>query len=129
MAVQPKMADVPVAERNDLLKEKLAMCAVVYDFAEVETHERDQKRQILLGAPFAAPSAAPFAAPFAAPPCFRRHGQLREVRCHPSDGSDASPAKKVASCALRDGALALGADHVCLVREQSASIISPRRTC
>ena len=101
MAVQPKMADVTVAERNDLLKEKLAMCAVVYDFAEVETHERDQKRQILLGAPFATPSAAPFAAP----PCFRRHGQLREVRRHPSGGSDASPAKKVASCALRDGAL------------------------
>ena len=97
MAAQPKMADVPVAERNDLLKEKLAMCAVVYVFAEAETHERDQKRQILLG--------APFAAPFAAPPCFRRHGQLREVRRHPSDGSDASPAKKVASCALRDGAL------------------------
>ena len=45
------MTDVPVAERNDLLKEKLAMCAVVYDFAEAETPERDQKRQILLGAP------------------------------------------------------------------------------
>ena len=85
MAGQPKMADVPVAERNDLLKEKLAMCAVVYDFAEVETPERDQKRQILLGAPF----APPFAAPLAAPPCVRRHGQLGEVRSHPSDPSDA----------------------------------------
>jgi hypothetical protein len=54
MAGQPKMADVPAAERNDLLKEKLATCAVVYDFAEAETPERDQKRQILLGEPFAA---------------------------------------------------------------------------
>eukprot|EP01043_Picozoa_sp_COSAG02_P006124 COSAG02_NODE_171_length_31397_cov_27.217554_14_plen_87_part_00 len=66
MAGQPKMADVPAAERNDLLKEKLAMCAVVYDFAEVETPERDQKRQILLGEPFTAP-CAPFAVPFAMP--------------------------------------------------------------
>ena len=51
------MADVPAAERNDLLKEKLAMCAVVYDFSEIETPERDQKRQILLGAPASAKPA------------------------------------------------------------------------
>ena len=49
VAVQPKMSDVPASERNDLLKQKLAMCAVVYDFTvEEEATERDAKRQILL---------------------------------------------------------------------------------
>ena len=71
MGQQPKMTDVPAAERNDLLKEKLAMCAVVYDFAVSETPERDQKRQILLGAP-ALPSPLP------APAC------AAALRCLPS---------------------------------------------
>lgn len=68
MAGQPKMTDVPAAERNDLLKEKLAMCAVVYDFNEPETAERDQKRQILLGEPSPAPMLSAIT--------FRRQNQL-----------------------------------------------------
>ena len=44
----PKMTDVPANERTNLLKEKLAVCSVVYDFLEEETAARDMKRQVLL---------------------------------------------------------------------------------
>jgi len=43
-----KMTDVPANERTNLLKEKLAICSVVYDFLEPETPARDMKRQVLL---------------------------------------------------------------------------------
>lgn len=44
----PKMVDVPAADRTALFKQKLAICAVVFDFMEPETAERDAKRQVLL---------------------------------------------------------------------------------
>ena len=41
--------ELPRRDTDDLLKQKLAMCAVVYDFTvEEEATERDAKRQILL---------------------------------------------------------------------------------
>ena len=44
----PKLSDVPANERTNLLKEKLAVCSVVFDFLEPETPARDTKRQVLL---------------------------------------------------------------------------------
>ena len=107
MAGQPKMADVPAAERNDLLKEKLATCAVVYDFAEAETPERDQKRQILLGEPlqpFAAPFAVSFAVSFAALPSSA--AEIGGWGSQPSSGVHRCPGNAPAACPSRHGRLA-----------------------
>ena len=45
----PKLSDVPANEQTNLLKEKLAVCSVVFDFLEPETiPARDMKREVLL---------------------------------------------------------------------------------
>jgi serine/threonine-protein phosphatase 2A regulatory subunit B' len=44
----PKMTDVPAAERTQLLKQKMEICAEVFDFEEPESAQRDAKRQVLL---------------------------------------------------------------------------------
>ena len=44
----PKMTDVPAAERTQLLKQKMKVCAEIFDFEEPESPQRDAKRQVLL---------------------------------------------------------------------------------